>query len=256
MADKEQPLVSIVVPVYNSKLFIADTIATVQAQSYSNWELLLIDDCSTDNSVELIKQLKKDDKRIKLISMERNSGAALARNMGIDTAKGQYLAFLDADDIWASTKLEKQVIFMQKAKSVFSFTSYEFAEENGSPTGKKVYVPTALSYGEALKRSAIFTSTVLINLSIISKSDLMMPNYKIGEETATWWHLLKQYGDAQGVNEILSFYRRGSGGTLSSNKVTAAKWRWYLYRKHEQLSLLSSLFNFFHYAKYALERRV
>lgn len=253
---KDQPLVSIVVPVYNAEKFLADTISSVQDQTYDNWELLLVDDCSSDGSVAMIKKCQKDDRRIKLILMKRNSGAALSRNTGVRAAKGQFLAFLDADDLWKENKLGTQVGFMQKHDSILTFTGYEFAEVNGSPTGKKVYVPISLSYGEALKRSAIFTSTVLINLSIVSKSDLMMPNYKIGEETATWWRLLKRYGDAQGIDETLSLYRRGSGDTLSSNKVTAAKWRWYLYRKHEQLSLLSSLFNFFHYAKYALERRI
>lgn len=256
MASRALPLVSIIVPVYNAERFIADTIETVQAQSYDNWELLLVDDCSTDNSAKLIKQLKKDDKRIKLISMKQNSGAALSRNFGVHKANGRYLAFLDADDIWAKTKLEKQVVFMRKNDLVFTFTSYEFADASGKPTGRQTIVPQRLSYAAALKRSAISTITVMVDLNTISKSDLMMPDYPIGEETVTWWRLLKKYGDAYGIEQVSSYYRRGSEATLSANKVKAAKWRWRLYRKHEKLSFVTSIVNFIYYAIYAVERRM
>ncbi|MSR89726.1 glycosyltransferase family 2 protein, partial [Patescibacteria group bacterium] len=126
MSKANNRLVSIVVPVYNAASFIDETIKTVLDQTYTNWELLLVDDKSTDKSVKLIKPYLTKDKRIKLLSNKKNSGAAISRNKGIDAAKGRYIAFLDADDLWLPTKLEKQVAFMQKQDCAFGFTGYEF----------------------------------------------------------------------------------------------------------------------------------
>ena len=128
---KKEELVSIVVPVYNAEKFLKDTIQTVLEQTYPNWELLLVDDCSNDNSVDIIKEYVKDDKRIRLLKNEKNSGAALTRNHGIKEAKGTYLCFLDADDLWEKEKLEKQLKFMKGNDCAFSFTDYEFADSQG-----------------------------------------------------------------------------------------------------------------------------
>lgn len=253
--SSSQPLVSIVTPVYNAERFLPDTIKTVQDQTYKNWELLLVDDYSTDGSVEIIKSLQKDDERIKLILQKENSGAALARNVGVKQATGRYLAFLDADDLWLSSKLEKQVEFMIKNDYAFTFTSYEFANASGAPTGKQAIAPTSIDYETALKRSAISTITVMIDLDTVKRKDIMMPNYRIGEETAVWWRLLRKYGHAHGISEVLSYYRR-LDGTLSANKVEAALWRWRLYRQHEKLPLLTTVINFAHYVTYAVKRRV
>lgn len=175
---KNQPLVSIVVPVYNAEKFLADTIGSVQAQTYDNWELLLVDDYSTDGSVTLVKKYQKDDKRIKLIRMKQNSGAALSRNAGINGAKGRYLAFLDADDLWVKNKLKKQVTFMQQNDIAFSFTGYEFASSYGVPNGKKVRVPTKLTYKQALKNTTISTITVMFDMTKLAKEDIYMPDIK------------------------------------------------------------------------------
>ena len=118
----EKYLVSIVTPIYNSEKFIENTIKTVQRQTYKNWELLLINDCSTDNSILKINKYLDNDKRIKLINLEKNSGAAIARNIGIENAKGKYIAFLDADDIWKEKKIEKQLLFMEDNNYVFTYT--------------------------------------------------------------------------------------------------------------------------------------
>ncbi len=246
-------LVSIIIPVYNAEKFIDETINSVKSQTYTNWELLLVNDCSTDNSTNLIEKHLKDD-RIKLINNKQNSRAAISRNNGIKEAKGKYICFLDADDKWHNEKLEKQIKFMKEKKCAFSYTGYEFADENCIPNGKKVFVPNKLSYKQALKNTTIWTSTVMFDMTKLSKKDIYMPNVK-SEDTASWWSILKKIDYAYGLNEILSYYRR-SGGTLSSNKFEAIKRIWNLYRNVEHLNIFKSSYCFFWYALRAVLRRV
>lgn len=247
-------LVSIIVPVYNSERFINDTIRTVQEQTYGNWELILVNDCSTDNSVSIIEKYVKEDNRIKLINLECNSGAAIARNTGIEQATGRYIAFLDADDLWMKDKLEKQIEFMKKNECAFSFTSYEYAKENGIGTGKKAKAPYKINYKNALKNTIIFTSTVMFNMNLLDKEDIYMPNV-VSEDTACWWKVLKKIDYAYGSNEILVYYRR-SENTLSSNKLVAIKRIWFLYREYEKISFLKSCYYFCIYAIRAVLRRI
>lgn len=251
----KEDLVSIVVPVYNSEKFIKETVETVKAQDYQNWELLLVNDCSTDNSKEKIKKYEKEDNRIRLIDLKENSGAATARNTGMKEAKGKYIAFLDADDLWENTKLKKQIEFMQKNNYEFTYTGYEFADENGNKIGKVVKVPEKINYKQALKNTTIFTSTVIFNVGILGKELISMPNVRRGQDTATWWKVLKTGIIAYGLQESLSIYRR-SNNTLSSNKIKALKRTWNLYRNVEKLSFFSSLYNFAWYCFNAVKRRI
>lgn len=251
----EEKLVSIVVPVYNSEKFIRDTVKTVKEQTYQNWELLLVNDCSTDNSAIIIKEYEKEDKRIKLIMLEKNSGAAIARNTGIKHAKGKYIAFLDSDDLWEPQKLEKQIKFMEENKYDFTYTDYEFADEEGKKLNKKVNVPSKITYRQALKNTTIFTSTVIFNVEKLGKELISMPNVRRGQDTATWWKVLKTSVIAYGLNESLSLYRR-SNNTLSSNKIKALKRTWNLYRNVEELSLLKSFYYFCWYCFNAVKRRI
>lgn len=248
-------LVSIVVPVYNAQRFINDTIKTVLSQTYTNWELILVDDKSTDDSVKLIMPYLAKDKRIRLLKNKTNLHAALTRNKGINAAKGSYLAFLDADDLWDPTKLEKQVAFMQQKDCAFSFTGYEFADAAGVPNGKKVHVPATINYKQALKNTTIFTSTVMIDMHKLTKQDVEMPNVRRGQDTATWWKILKIITHANGFNIVLASYRR-SDDTLSSNKLAALARTWGLYRKVERLSLPYSMNNFVFYTINATRRRL
>lgn len=246
-------LVSIVVPVYNAERFLDETINTVLNQTYTNWELILVNDCSTDNSVNVIKKYK--DKRIKLINNKTNSKAAISRNNGITKAKGRYICFLDADDLWDNKKLEKQVNFIKEKDCAFSFTGYEFADENGKPNGKKVFIPEKIDYSQALKNTTIWTSTVMFDMNKLSKEDIYMPNVPRGQDTATWWKVLKKIDYAYGLNEILSFYRR-TNESLSSNKLVALKRTWNLYRNVEHLNILKSSYNFIWYCFNAIKRRI
>lgn len=248
-------LVSIIIPVYNASRFLEETINSIQKQTYSNWEAIFIDDCSSDNSYNLIKKYQKEDKRIKLIKNKTNSGAAVSRNNGIDHAGGDYLCFLDADDKWHPEKLEKQINFMQELNCEFSFTGYQFANEKCNPNGKIVSVPDKINYKQALKNTTIWTSTVMFDMNKLSKEDIRMPNIKRGQDTATWWKVLKKIQYAYGLNEVLSYYRR-TNDSLSANKLTALKRTWNLYRNVEHLNIKSSLYNFCWYCFNAVRRRV
>lgn len=248
-------LVSIIIPVYNAASYLEETINSIQEQTYSNWEAIFIDDCSSDNSYDIIKQYQKNDKRIKVIKNKINNGVAISRNNGIDYAKGEYLCFLDADDKWHPKKLEKQINFMQKLNCEFSFTGYQFANEKCNPNGKIVSVPDKINYKQALKNTTIWTSTVMFDMNKLSKEDIRMPNIKRGQDTATWWKVLKKIQYAYGLNEVLSYYRR-TNNSLSANKLTALKRTWNLYRNVEHLNILSSLYNFCWYCFNAVRRRV
>ena len=248
-------LVSIIIPVYNASRFLEETINSIQEQTYSNWEAIFIDDCSSDNSYDIIKQYQKNDKRIKVIKNKINNGVAISRNNGIDYAKGEYLCFLDADDKWHPEKLEKQINFMQELNCEFSFTGYQFANEKCNPNGKIVSVPDKINYKQALKNTTIWTSTVMFDMNKLSKVDIRMPNIKRGQDTATWWKVLKKIQYAYGLNEVLSYYRR-TNDSLSANKLTALKRTWNLYRNVEHLNIKSSLYNFCWYCFNAVRRRV
>ncbi|MBR2543500.1 sugar transferase [Candidatus Saccharibacteria bacterium] len=247
-----KPLVSIIIPVFNGEKVILETINSIWQQTYKNWEAIIVDDVSTDGTRELLKKVKS--RKIRVIKLRKNGGAAKARNRGIQEAKGDFICFLDADDLWHPEKLEKQVRFMLDNESSFSFTGYEFADENGIGNGRVVYVPETITYKQALKNTTISTITVMFNLNKLDKKDIKMPNIE-SEDTATWWNVLKNVEYANGLNEPLSLYRR-TKNTLSSNKLVAIGRIWRLYRNHENLSLLSSVTNFVGYAYNAVKRRV
>lgn len=286
MAD----LVSIIVPVYRADAYIAGTIATVISQTYKKWELLLIDDASPDNSADIVRDTleryecrdlmeewqnsrSEEDcpvwqrnirsaqeytdgtgRRIVLVCKEKNEGAAAARNTGLDIAKGRYIAFLDADDVWFPEKIDKELRFMEGKRAGFAFTAYEFGDEKARSTGKKVCVPESLTYKKALSRTVIFTTTVLFDRKIIPDKLLRMPAVE-SEDTATWWQILRAGYTAYGLNETLAIYRRPPG-SLSSNKFKAMRRIWNLYRRQERLSVLSSVRYFVLWAVRATARRL
>lgn len=249
-------MISIVVPVYNAAKYIEQTISMVQKQTYTDWELILVEDCSKDASREVLQKLVKEleDSRIHVIYKEKNEGAASARNTGLMAATGEYLAFLDADDIWKETKLEKELAFLQEKKAAFVFTSYEFGDEQGIGTGKFVHVPEKLSYKQALSRTVIFTSTTLFDLKKLDKSLLTMPEVP-SEDSATWWQILRAGYMAYGYPEVTAIYRRPPK-SLSSNKGKAIQRIWFLYRKVEKLPLLTSVVCFAGWAFRATLRRL
>ena len=262
-------LVSVIIPVYNSSAFIAETLDSIVEQklpgSGMRLEIIAVDDGSTDDSVDTIRNYvnnrnrREREKRsqkpsvIRILENNRKKGAAGARNTGIAAAGGRYIAFIDSDDIWAEDKLSGQIAFMQERRCAFSFTGYEFADEEGRGTGKIVRVPDVISYREALKNTTIFTSTVMFDMEKLEKDDILFP-FVESEDTANWWKVLRNKGDACGLDKPLTLYRR-SAGTLSS-KMTAVRRIWRLYRRVEKLSLPYSIYCFCWYALRAVKRRV
>lgn len=255
MNERRSPLVSVITPVYNAERFISDTIKSVQSQSYDDWELLLIDDCSTDNSVDLIREAQSYDQRIRLVSMQKNSGAGASRNKGIIESKGDFLTFLDADDLWDRQKLSKQVKFMVDHKYAFTFTDYYFADADGNSTGKRVFTPSMINYRQSLKNPIIWTSTVMLDASKIKKEIMMMPDVRRGQDAATWWKILKVIDYAYSVPEVFAYYRR-TNKSLSANKLKAIRRTWFLYRKVEGLHIAMSIYMFIHYSFNAVRKRI
>ena len=256
MDSTKDKLVSIIVPVYNVEKFIVETMECVRAQSYDSWELLLVEDVSTDGTKEVIETYlhEKPDERIHLICQPENKGAAHARNRGLREAAGRFIAYLDADELWEPLKLEKQLAFMEERQAAFSFTGYEFADEEGKGLGKIVQVPATINYKEALKNTTIFTTTVMFDTDKIEKNMLNMPIIK-SEDTALWWKVLRNGYIAYGLNENLVKYRR-AGKSLSSNKLEAVRRIWNLYRKAEGMSIFSSAYHFCFWAVRAVRRRI
>ena len=251
-----QKLVSVIIPVYNVKDYIKETVDTVRNQTWQDFELLLVEDCSTDGTGEVLREYldKLGDDRIRLICLPENGGAANARNQGLLQAEGRYIAYLDADDLWEPVKLEREVAFAERSGAAFVFTGYEFADETGKGLGKIVRVPAQLNYHQALKNTTIFTSTVLFDTKQIPKEMLEMPKVK-SEDTALWWKILKKGYTAYGLDENLVRYRR-AGRSLSSNKLEAIRRIWNLYRKVEGLDLLRSAWYFCFWAVRAVFRRI
>lgn len=249
-------LVSIIVPVYNARKFIRETMDSVMAQTYPSWELLLIEDVSTDGTAAVIEEYvrEKEERRIRLIRQPENRGAARARNRGLEEAKGRYIAYLDADDLWEPEKLQHQLLFMEKNEAAFCFTGYEFADECGVGTGKVVRVPETLNYRQALGNTTIFTTTVMFDTEKIPKEMLEMPVMK-SEDTALWWRILRNGYTAYGLDENLVRYRR-PGKSLSSNKLEAIRRIWNLYRRAEGMSIPASVWHFCFWALRAVKRRV
>lgn len=245
-------LVSIITPVYNAEKFVEETIKSVQAQTYSNWEMILVDDLSTDRSEEIIKRIQNKDERIKYIKLNENSGAAVARNTAIENAKGRYIAFLDSDDLWKSTKLEKQLKFMKENNCGFTFTSYELMNEEGSNLNKVIKVPKRINYNGLLKNTIIGCLTVIIDRKLVG--DFRMPLIRKGQDTATWLKILRSYEYAYGINENLANYRLVKG-SISSNKLSALKRTWYIYRSVENITLVKSIYVFNCYVLRAIAKR-
>lgn len=268
-------MISIVVPVYKAKDYIAQTIKNVIAQTYTDWELILIEDASGDgtdktiidfvNSINSFSfQNEKEDiytwqcvenkSTIRLKVKKSNEGAAAARNTGLDIAAGRYIAFLDADDVWMPTRLEKTLGYMQQNKCGFVFSAYEFGDENANGTGRIVHVPNTLTYKQALSRTVIFTTTTLFDTEIVPVELIHMPKVP-SEDTATWWQILRAGFTAYGIDEVLAIYRRPAA-SLSSNKLVAIKRIWNLYTKVEGLSFFGAIIPFIGWAYRATVRRI
>lgn len=235
----EEELCSVIMPAYNSGKYIAEAIESVIKQRYTNWELLIVNDCSTDNTEEIIRTYQKQDKRIKLISLKKNQGVANARNTAIKNAKGRYIAFLDADDYWEKEKLQEQIIFMENRKITFSYHDYKLLNTTNNKE-KQIKVPLKLNYKELLKGNTTGSClTVCIDRKIVNK--IYFPNEK-HEDYICWLNILKNYDiEGYGLNKTLGTYRIGKK-SISSNKLQSAVWNWHVYRKSQKISVLKAIY--------------
>ena len=210
-------LVSVIIPAYNTSKYIKKTLESVINQTYSNLEIIVIDDGSTDETVEIVKRL--DDERIVILKNVVNMGVSATRNRGVKYSNGRYICFLDSDDIWCINKIEKQLQFMRDNNYPIICSDYNFSNYKGN---KKAYVkvPSKISYEDALKNTTIFISTVMIDLNIVDRNDVVFKSFNIAQDTMLWWTLLKKYKYIYGINGFPSIYVRRKN-SLSSNKIKA-----------------------------------
>lgn len=248
----KENLVSIITPVYNAESFLFETIKSVINQTYVNWEAIFVDDCSTDNSANLIKQFAQEDTRIKYIKLSENSGAAVARNTKNENAKGRFIAFLDSDDKWKEDKLKNQLKFMADRGVGFTYTNYNMISEDGEELRSTIKLPEKLNYNGLLKNTAIACSSVVIDRKIIG--DFRMPNVRKGQDTATWLMILRKYEYAYLIDEVLGSYRQVQN-SISSNKIGALQRTWNTYRNIEKLPIYKAVYYFIFYVFNAINRR-
>ncbi len=240
--------VSIITPSYNSSRFIKETIQSIKNQNFKDWELLITDDCSTDDTWLIIKELAVSDPRIKTFQLKQNSGAGIARNNSISHAQGRYIAFCDSDDQWLPEKLEKQVAFMQKKKCALSFTSYYVIDERNNIKGHVTAKPF-LDYQTMLKNNYIGCLTAMYDTEKLGK--IYMPDIRKRQDWALWLSILKKVDKAYGIKEYLAKYRK-SNNSISANKIDLIKYNWNIYHEAEGFSktisnLLLIRFLFYHF---------
>lgn len=239
--------VSIVTPAYNAERFVAETIESVRAQTHSDWELLVVDDCSRDRTREVVKTFAAKDGRVRLIEQPRNGGPALARQAALDAASHGCVAFLDADDLWLPQKLERQLAFMRERGVAFSYTEYRRISADGTRVGKLVRVPAHMTYSRLLGNTAIATSTVIVDRDATGPLSMTQTYY---DDFVLWLGLLKRGIVARALSEDLMRYRVVAR-SVSRNKASSAMHVWRTYRDVENLSLARSAWSFAGYASRA-----
>lgn len=249
---EENCLVSIITPMYNAKQYISETIESVIAQVYTNWEMIIVDDGSTDESPKVVQEYAKKDARIRYYRQQKNGGIAKARNTAIGYARGRYVAFLDSDDLWKPDKLQKQLVFMEKEGAHFSHTACGIIDGNGLVTGKVRHVPKTIDYKHLLRGNGIACLTVVIDRKYIDK--IAMPDIP-HEDYAMWLDIMKRGEIAWGLDDELAEYRVAQH-SVSNNKLRAAGWTWNIYRHYLQLPIWKAAESFICYMWKAVVKRV
>lgn len=232
-------LVSIITACYNSEKHISDMINSVLAQTYQNWELLLVDDCSTDKTLDIINTITSSESRIKVFQLTKNSGAAVARNKAIQEANGRFIAFLDSDDRWLSLKLEKQIAFMISNGYSLTHTAYEIIDEFGNISKKMIKPAEVLNYNDMLYANKIGCLTAIYDQHQLGKIE--MPLLRKRQDYGLWLNILQSGIKAYGLSEVLAQYRQ-TENSMSSNKMDLIKWNWKLFREVQGLSVMKSMF--------------
>ena len=245
------PLVSIITPTWNVEAFIGETIHSVQAQTVSDWELLLTDDCSTDGTMSVLEEFAASDPRIRPMRQTANGGPALARQASLERATGRFVAFLDSDDLWLPQKLECQLPFMTERAAALSYTAFRRINHDGSVVGILKPVPASLDYAALLKNTAIATLTAVVDRDVSGPIAMKNEPY---DDFCLWLSILKRGHIAYGLNEDLARYRV-RGGSVSSRPFRSASWVWNIYRNVEGFSLATSARYLCHYGFRAWSKR-
>ena len=233
-------MVSIIMPSYNTAAYIKKTIDSVISQTYQQWELIIVDDCSTDNTDEIVGSLLNDS-RIRYIKNEKNCGAAVSRNRAIKEARGKWIAFLDSDDLWMPEKLEKQIAFMENHKYSFSYTNYEEIDEEGSSTGVKVTGPKRITKIGMFNYCWPGCLTVMYDAEKIGL--IQIEDIKKNNDYAMWLKVCKK-ADCYLLDEFLAKYRKGRAGSVSTHSIrTMIGWHYKLFRSAEKQGIIKSLIN-------------
>lgn len=238
------PSTSVIMPTYNAAVYLEQAITSVLSQTMKDFELIVVDDGSHDNSRRIISDAAELDNRIKPMFLEKNVGSAGARNAGIREAKGRYVAFLDSDDEWLPRKLEYQLAFMNQECAPVAFTAYRRMDEDGHPRGV-VTVPERIGYRDLLTSNWIGMLTAVYDREKVGTR--FLPEIRLNHDYALWLDILRDGHKAHGLNEVLARYRVRDG-SISRNKLETARYQWRVYRELEKLSLTRSLWYFMHYA--------
>lgn len=251
MGCAEKPLVSVIMPAYNAARYIRESVQSVQNQTFDNWELIVIDDCSEDNTVAVVTQLAQDDSRICVYSNEHNSGVAKTRNRGLELCNGEYVAFLDSDDTWYPEKIEIQLKCFRETGADLICTSYAIVDAQGRKQCEDFLVPECISFHHLLKENVIGCSTVMFRRA--AGNDVCFEEDFYHEDYVLWLRLLKRGYKAIGIKKVLVNYFFHSD-SKAGNKRKAAQNRWRVYRNYLGLSLVKSAWYFTHYALAGLRK--
>jgi teichuronic acid biosynthesis glycosyltransferase TuaG len=246
---EKTPLVTVIMPAYNAAPFVEEAIASVINQTLSDWELIVIDDCSKDNTLQVINALAANDSRIQVIQNDVNMGVAKTRNKGLDLFKGRYVALLDSDDFWKPCFLEKMIDHAQKTGADIVYCSYEMVNEQNLKVCNDFIVPDETTFEESIVRSVISCSTVLLTSEIAVNYRFPVNMYH--EDIALWFQLLRDGKIARGVPAVLAAYRQRTE-SRSADKIASAIRRWPIYRNHLGLSLVQTAVVMIRYAYYGV----
>lgn len=246
-----EPLISVIMPSYNAESYIREAIDSALSQTYGNFELIVIDDCSADSTPDIVREYRKRDARVRFLANERNIGAAGTRNRGIDEARGEYFAFLDSDDIWRSDKLEKQLGLLSASGKSLCYSSYSLTDESGTKCGADYIVPASTDFEHLLRENCINSSTVLISREALG-AHCFLSEY-MHEDYVLWLDLLRDGCACIGCTEVLADYRLHTG-SKSANKLISALNRWRVYRRYLKLPFFKSLGCFSVYAVKAFRK--
>lgn len=237
--DGDCGMVSVITPTYNCARFIAETIKSVQSQSYSNWEMIIVDDCSTDNTKDIVAQYQKEDSRIQYHCLPHNSGAAEARNEALRRAKGKWIAFLDSDDLWKPEKLSRQILFMEKHGYTFSYHEYEEIDEDSKPIG--VYVSGKKHVGKFDMFACCWPGCLSVMYDAENIGIVQIENVKKNNDTAIWLKVIKK-SNCHLLKDNLALYRRRKGSITPPDIKTKIKWHYNLFRQAEKMNPIASIF--------------